>query len=155
MHLNVAVCCCVERFSIDSCETFKSTLVAWLSLTLVQELSSLESSCSLRRLAARRKSGQSFIHLLMNNWLKFNDSKHFLSLQIVGATLFASQNIPLQCVGALGTAKAWSCSCGMTVIPLCFCPGFRVFLASIQEVVSGCDQCGETFKVCFFNLSLW
>lgn len=26
MHLNVAVSCCMERFSIDSCEAFKSIL---------------------------------------------------------------------------------------------------------------------------------
>lgn len=37
----------------------------------------------------------------------------------------------------------------MIVISLCFCPGLQVFLASIPEVVSGCDQYGETFRVFF------
>lgn len=91
----------------------------------------------------------------MINWLKFNDSQHFLCLWILGATFFASNSIALQCVGALGTAKTWSCSClttvvKMTVISLCFCPGVQVFLDLFQRMCQVVTSVEKPLEYFFF-----
>lgn len=45
MHLNVAVSCCMERFSIDSCEAFKSILTLVGTVWLGNQLYVCWSQC--------------------------------------------------------------------------------------------------------------